>query len=487
MENIKNLNARMDEFIANEENVQALTSSGNLMEFKRVHLAVKFLVENQISLTNDNQIAELSFGAMENPDRTEKDEKSALRTIEAMVIGNLKAERDVQQWRASDDKKAKRAANKLIAQIDTVAGQIMPDYIANAYAVIKAGNKSAEIKNEEGEIVFDLDKFFAAVRKSASKPAVVNNLPTYERDVEAKFRKVVKENVVGFLSAFEYISKQEASAAVELAGAGKVQRLVNSDIRKLRRRNRPVDSKGDLLPSYLDYINDDGSFVQYEQFKNTPSWRVYGDVTEEDYKAYVLSRDFSQLVGILEQPLSSETLANEVPSFKIEKNGNELRIAEEVDYSDYAVGGYTELGDFAKEPVILPKKTYKLAKRVENETVEVSKLKGEHEKLAKNLKRVGAGVLAAAILATAIGLTVKQFTGDKEDTPIVQGPESDTTTPDEPVKPELPTYNNTEVKDNAEDIKNNPALEITPEVDNMGDNGTIKPNLPELPESGDTE
>ena len=478
MENIKNLDAKLDKFFADESKAVSMTENGR-RELQRAHVAVKFLVANGISASDNGENAMKAFATLHTG--TRKEEQAVLREVQSMILVNLQSARAMQEFVATESKQAKKSADKKIAQIDSVASQIMPDYVLNTYEIVKYAALSSEIKNADGDVVLDLEKLFAAVRKSASKPATIKALPTYEKAVAEKLTAIVRQNIVAFLGCAQDIAKLEKAATSKVNRKERNKTTFHSDIRKVRRENRPVNKAGEpSLPSYLDYINDDGTFVSYEDFKNTPSYKVYGEVSEEDYQRYVNSREFSQLVSILESPLS-DRVVDEVPSFTIVENGADLKVAENIDDAEWDKSAVI-VGEFAKEPVVLPKKEYRASRNVENETVEVTKLPSAGLS-SKAKKRILAGVLALTILAAAIGLTAKHFSGNDGEEPVIE----ETTTPeDTTTEPQGPTFNNTEVKEDVSDIKDNPAHEITPEVDNMGENGTIIPNVPETESSEET-
>lgn len=492
MKYIENLNNKINAFLEDEANISALEKSGNLLEFKRASLAVKYLIEKNIALTDDAKNAEVSFSLfVDKQNKKYLDEKIALMGIQSMVLSNLVSNKAILEGMSVvlEDKAEQKATKKAIQEIDVIAEQIMPDYLLNAYSVIKSMNKLAVIYNQNDEMVFDFDKFFDSINQSARNTYPVNNSPTFNSDVEAKFKKTVRENLDGFMGILPDVIEKQKRALLENERAPKPVSKVNSDIRKLRRESRPIDWNGEEYPSYLDYIKDDGNFVSFEEFQNTPTARVFNEFdNQEDYVNYVTSSKFAQYVEYLEQPLKSREIKNGTPYFVVKKKGSDYKVQDGEELSDYATDDYSEVGRYPKEIVYLPKKEYKAVKDDEFITARFAKIK--NEKVLNAMKKVVAGAMAVVILANALGTPVKEVLdsvkGNEVVDPIVPPAPPTPVTPVDPIIPITPvnptpdTNNkNTEVKTDQSEIKDNPAHEITPEVDNMGDDGTIKPNLPE--------
>lgn len=498
---IKHLDSELDKFLKDEDNISALKRAGSLAEFKRTKLAVQYVIEKNLVLADDAKNADGIFVEfLDVSKRKYVDQQTALMAIQSMVLSSLASGKTYLEGMAvaSGDKKEQKTAQKAIKEIRAVAGQVMPDYLVNTYSFIKSVNSkegSAKIYNQRYELVFDFDEFFRTIQESARKNYPVSNLLSLDSDTEAKYRKVVSENIDGFLNILPDVVTKQKRAILEFERTPKPVSKVNSSIRAIRRENRPLNNECEELPSYLDYIKDDGNFVSFEEFKKSPSARVFNEFeNEEDYVAYVTSSKFAQLVEYMEQPIKPEQITAKVPTFVVEQKGKVFQVQDSNDASDYGTNGFVIIGEYPKEQVILPKSEYKTVKGDEFITAEYSKIK--NERALNAMKKVIAGATALVILANTLGAPVKEIVESVRGeevvdpiTPIEPVIPVDPVNPVNPINPVKPNpdteYKNTEVKTDPSEIKDNPAHEITPDVDNMGDDGTIKPNLPEEETSGD--
>jgi len=488
MEIMKNLYSQINAYLSKKENVESLKKSGLYTEYKRVQLAVKYIIDKNITRADDGELILRWLNTAEKTHRSYDTDKRLLMTMETMVLSNLKSEIDIQKA-AMKDPSNKKSAEKKIREMTSVAGEILPDYLTHAYAQIKAMNDTVKIRNIEGKELYDLDRFFEGVRKSTRKSYVIDNLPTFDREVEEKCREVIKENAAGFIEIFEDVARTAAKADLDRIHSPKEKRHVSSKVRKYRRSLRPLDINGDELPSYLDYITDNGELLSFAEFQNTPSYKVNKEFkTEQEYNSYVSSSAFARYISYLEQPLTPEAEDNGTPSFKYPDTGR----------------------NYPKEKIILPKKQYKLTRNIENETVDITKIRNERN--LETLKKIVAGALSVTLLVNALGWPVREVVKSiKSDAQVEPQPQpqpdynpdnsqggdqtTDTTPVDPPVPPvteDKPVYvgPNVTVYDDEDKIKDNPVHSdpmfdnpVSGVPDNVGTDGTIIPNLPPVEET----
>lgn len=448
MENkAKILETSLANLLSNQEKIKELSNHGLLLEYKRLYLGVKYLNANNIAVANQSSFAALTSAINKNTPIDDAEFKLATSDAELAVLDNLNGALESLSFYGGESRKDRQNLKAREKEAIKVAGEILPDALNRAYDIILDHGQDGKIYDNEGNLIFDFESFIDKINKSAHKTLVVNNLPTLSDEAEKKYKKVVSENAREFLSLLPAIEKKIDELVIN--GVTKPVIIINTDIRKIRRDNRPVDKKGNLLPSYLDYITDDGKIVSYSEFLNSPTAKLLNEFSnEEEYKNYASSTAFWAYVSHLERPVSKASLEMGNPTFTLKIEGGEVK-------------------QFAKEKIVLPKNAYKLAKKSGNETTTISKVK--NEKVLKALSRVVAGALSVVILAGSIGWSVKEIVesikehqtqngSGNDNTPPVDGTTPPTDTPEQTT----PNRDNVDIKDSPDEIVDNPAEEIAP-------------------------
>lgn len=618
MEN-KLLSERLNALLSDSEIAAFLKRKNLLMQSKKLAIALMFVEEEGIEVSD---LKHLSFfmeflEKVPSEDFKEKypDEKgidgfmvSDVFRTQFKVLEAIKGTVDYidQQLAVQDlNRKDKKALADKRALCVGVAGEILPYYVNNAYNILQSSGLSTKIYDEQNYYVWDLDQMFDGSNRLLIHEATFNNLPYYSHQTEKKYLESISKDAEVFLNMSQALfdACEQWLSRVFIEDEEKL--IVNSNVRRFRRANRPANKNGELLPSYLDYLTDDGKIVPFEEFKKSATYRVFELFeTEEEYNNFVKSNEFRSYVSYLETPLefvdqkllmevrsieecisdseyalregldvmrdiktqitalrsqiekrtaqykrdakkakpeekaelkakfdkdiqaASEDMAVLITEYKsvwqtakkcdesIKNNRELLKIkmvavdpiqeklpsvmaleARKGDYRFYYSDSsdfvspedmaYEFKGYFPKEDIKLPAKEYALAKKVNNETVVVSR--AQNEKALAIAKRIGAGALAFFIIANATATPINEIIKSiKEGIQHTSTPE-EPEIPVEPIEPspeEKPTYNNTEVRPEDE-IRDNPAEKDEPVVDNVDENGDIVPELPPVEETPD--
>ena len=449
MENkAKNLELSLERLLSNQSKIKELSDYGLLAEYKRLYLAVKYMNTNGIETINGRALDALS-SAIGYSSITSAEFKLATSCAELAILDAFKAASYNLDRFGGDTRSEIKISERKKKEIIDVAGQILPDALNRIYDILQDYGRDGKIYDASGNVVFDFESFIDKINKAAHTTSVVNNLPSISVDAAIKYRKVVQENASKFLNMVPIITKN-LSTVVE-TGSVRPTFEVNTYVRRLRRANRPVDKNGNTLPSYLDFVNDDGTIVSYSRFLNTPTAKALKEFrNENEYVNYVSSTGFWSYVSYLESPMSSEAVEVGLPSFGL----NELPVSDGVDVFDTR--------RFPKEKLVLPKDVYKTANRSSNVTTSVTRAKDD--KFVKGLNRTVAGILAVAILGNAVAYPVGEMVkAIKNYTPVVDpgvrpsGPSDDVINPPEVTTPSVDVE-----KVNPDEIIDNPAENIVP-------------------------
>lgn len=460
---------RLNSLLENEEVKTSLSKAKKLQEVKKLRLALIYFNKKNIENETVEVCLENLLTAIESLDVIAID--SYLTVTQGEVLRTINGA--VSDIHASELPKKQQA--KQVKDLTSVASHIIPDYLNNIYVFIDRNNLDKKIFNENGEQVFDFERYFEAISKLAIYDASINNLPTYSADVTNKYRKVIESNAEQLLNLTPYMQSvvfQNPRDAVFVEDD--TNYTYDLEIRKLRYLHRPANKNHELLPSYLDFVSVDGGIIPYEQHKLTPSYNLAPSETEEDYLQFVNSNDFKNYVSRLETPIGEigEMGADKYFEVKSERNNGKYSLCTE-ELSDYD-DNYVSLGYYPKESISLMGKDYKLAKHADSPTTIINKQK--NEKLITRAKRIGAGTMAVIIIALALSVPVRYLVESSQDETQITEPQPENG--DESFK------NNVEVVE-PENIPENPAEEYEPEVDNVGDNGTIKPIVPPTENQGE--
>ena len=548
------LNNILNKYKSGELELSNEFTRADFLECARINIALQFLIENDLELQRPYEKVFLSDVINGQTDPVVM--SSAQADILLAIIG-IKNDANVYRTMVDEnnqkDKKEKKEAisklDDLSKKATLVAQEIMPDFLLNSYQVLHGTNASTKVYDEENYQIFDLDAFMKGVAK-AGKVSPVFEVKTHgarqakmSKQAEAKLRAITKENIEEFLTLVPSVYQATVSVGQQYWEGLKFSQaeetfVFNPQVREVRRKNRPQDKVGNLLPSYLDYFSEtENRILTYEEFKNTPTYNVFKPfATEEEYNEFINSSEFLGHASYLENPvkfvsrLNYNTFATSNDLNKMEKQTwifNKERDAEYKEWknsmwtletresvdgrseyrlpisdeSDFYMPGekmFITAGYFAKEEIVLPAKYYHKAKRISknNPTVQVKKL--QNEKALNIARKIGAGVLALSILVNATGFAVKEGIEDAKDlvesikdalnkeqpsTPeSPEQPEQTGPSTQQPEEPQTPETNNTEVKDTEEEIRDNPAEELEPPVDNVDQNGDVQPSLPPVEE-----
>lgn len=465
------LEKSLSNLLSNQSKIKELSDYGLLAEYKRLYIAVKYINENSIVPSNARVLDALS-SAIDDYSIDSSEFKLATSCAELAILEGMRASIYAVDKLAGDSRKEIKEIEKKKKEIISVAGEILPDALNRVYDILQDYGRDGRIYDSEARLVFNFDSFIDKINKSAHSTSVINNLPTLSTDATIKYRRVVKESAKEFLNLIPSIGRTLSTVVDE--GVRRPTIMVNTDVRKLRRANRPEDKNGNLLPSYLDYIRDDGTIVPYNQFLNTPTAKLLKEFkNEREYAHYVSSTAFWAYVSYLETPMSDEAVEVGLPSFSL----NELPISGGVDPFDTR--------RYAQEKLILPKEVYKDAKKSGNLTTQVTKLR--NDKILNGAKRAFAGVLSVVVLANSIGWPVSQIYNSIKDSSIGPNDEPNPPQTDDPVTPpeETTPMDNVDVV-TPDEIVDNPAEEITPPEETTGPEENITPPETDVVNPGET-
>lgn len=464
MENkAKILETSLSSLLSDQSKIKELSNYGLLAEYKRLYLAVKYINQNSIVPVNGRALDALT-NAIGHAEISSADFKLATSCAELAILDGLKAAGSSLDSFAIETKKDAKTVAKKKKELVSVAGEILPDALNRVYDILQDYGRNGQIFNADGNVVFDFDVFIEKINKSAHTTSVINNLPSLSVDATEKYRRIVKESAKEFLHLIPEIGRT-LSAVVD-AGPIRQTVVVNTDVRKLRRANRPKDKNGNLLPSYVDYITDTGAIVPYYHFQSTPTGRLLKEFrNEEEYANYVSSTAFWAYVSYLETPMSAEAVEVGLPSFGL----NELSEHDGVDPFDTR--------RFAKEKLILPKNVYKSAKKSGNATTTITKLRDEN--IINTANRVIAAALSVVVLANSLGWPINQIVNSIKEGQSNDGPGNTPIDPpvDTPVKPPettTPEDNNVEIVD-PDEIIDNPADDVNPPEETTGPEDVLTP------------
>lgn len=535
MENLikfqKNLDNLLNEYRSQSRELTSGFSALDLTEYSKLNIALQFLINNKTVATLPSSDAFLAY--LDNG----KADVLTLAPIQAEVINavskiivNANVLEDMVNNNDDMDKsakaKAKQKLNNVILQANAVYANIIPDYLVNARTILNGAGADTRIIDEQNYQIFDINEFFNGIKKSAKQPPIfeVRTLgdKQFRRSNTAvnKLNKVVKDNVSEFASLIpaisEAVTKAEKAYYHNLKSIKAEIPMGNVAVRSARRQIRVANKSAEIIPSYLDFFaSNNQDFLSFEEFKQTPTFKMcYPFKTEDEYKSFIKSSEFASLISHMETPAQFKSKLNydtfvtsknlkkaekqlecyyseckeefaewkkSVFPLEVKKEGNTKTYKLSTSGSDYVVpseAGFEYVGSFAKETIFVPSKYYRKLKKLENQNITVSVCRAENEKLQNITRRIGAGVLALSILFNATGYAVKE--GVEEIIDTFKKGEEPITTPNNPQKPDNST--NTEIKDNEEDIRDNPAEEYEPSVDNSDENGVTNPNIPSEPQ-----
>lgn len=520
MNNLTKLSDVLTALINDEKSAEALKNENLYDEYKAILVLTNKLISKNLTDVDETAVddfcALISDGVLEGNQNTK-----ARAVVEGEIIKSFKTASDIFRNTPASDK-GMAYLKKEAEVFEKATAILMPAFLENAITVagVDAGinaetqidNQTALMPNHDGVIKFkkpqteevesdeegyvesdedELDLFELARKFDDKKD--FNPIP----QISDKKRKVFEKSVRKYNDKFLYVVNEvcdyvkNCEIQDEKIYSTKLARMV----REFRRENRPVDKEGNMFPSYLDFINNDGTFVSYDEFLNSPSSVIYKSLVCEDkeegekkFNKFVKSPEFMRAVRAMESAvdegyIEGNGLQDKVFALYVDKNGNlTLEKGEESD-SDFAHPdeGENELvGKFPKEVVLVSKEIYKKDKIESNDTSVVTPI--------KNKSTMATIAKASALVVLVAGIAVGGVLGYKkcnEKTPA-EPPYVDPVTPDDP-KTDPDKKPNYEVVD-PDQVRHNPAEDIDePEEEPSEDENkpADEPENPENPENPD--
>lgn len=456
-------NERLNALLKSKSVCDGLSSMQKLNEVKKIQVAMAFVEKYNIESENLKLSFNLLCDTLDNIS-----EEADYSTVERVVLVTqgeiLTLAYNVVNAEASEGSSLKKQKADAIS----VASHVLPDFLNNMYVYMDKYGMSKEIKGEDGEVVFDYDEFFAAIGKLAVHEKGVNNLTTFSKETTKRYRKVIEGKTESLLVVVPYLTRVDLSSKRAEIFSKNDKNSYDVKVRKFRYYSRPSNKEHELLPSYLDYVTLENTIVPFEEFKATPSYAQVPFESEKEYLNFVNSDVFKKYVSYLETANITLEEFDANKHFELAVNPSKNEDYELVDdrLSDYSA--LTTVGYFPKEVVYLDKYDYKNAK--DSATCSTIINKQKNQQAIDRAKRIGAGTLAALIIAMAISVVPISLMIN-ESTEAEQPSIEETETPSEEPEDSLNVEDVT-----PEELPKNPSEDSEEVADNVGENGTIVPD-----------